>query len=62
MQSKSSTQSLIEMRDVVKVYATAAGEFNALKGIRTTLAWVALWLFVIALNSCDVITELKRLK
>ena len=33
MQSKSSTQSLIEMRDVVKVYATAAGEFNALKGI-----------------------------
>src|SRR6185295_17280460 len=33
MQSKSSTQSLIEMRDVVKVYSTAAGEFNALKGI-----------------------------
>jgi putative ABC transport system ATP-binding protein len=33
MQSKSSTQSLIEMRDVVKVYATAAGEFSALKGI-----------------------------
>jgi len=33
MQSKLSTQSLIEMRDVVKVYATAAGEFNALKGI-----------------------------
>lgn len=33
MQSNSSTQSLIEMRDVVKVYATAAGEFNALKGI-----------------------------
>src|SRR5215208_4861215 len=24
---------LIEMRDVVKVYTTAAGEFNALKGI-----------------------------
>jgi putative ABC transport system ATP-binding protein len=33
MQSKSSAQSLIEMHDVVKVYATAAGEFNALKGI-----------------------------
>ena len=33
MQSKFSTQSLIELRDVVKVYATAAGEFNALKGI-----------------------------
>ena len=33
MQSKSFTQSLIEMRDVVKVYATAAGEFSALKGI-----------------------------
>jgi ABC-type lipoprotein export system ATPase subunit len=33
MQSKSFTESLIEMRDVVKVYATAAGEFNALKGI-----------------------------
>jgi putative ABC transport system ATP-binding protein len=33
MQSKSSTQSLIEMHDVVKVYATAAGEFNALKGV-----------------------------
>ena len=27
------TQPLIELRDVVKVYATAAGEFNALKGI-----------------------------
>jgi putative ABC transport system ATP-binding protein len=26
-------QPLIEMRDVVKVYSTAAGEFNALKGI-----------------------------
>lgn len=33
MQLKLPTQSLIEMRDVVKVYATAAGEFNALKGI-----------------------------
>lgn len=33
MQSNGSTQPLIEMRDVVKVYATAAGEFNALKGI-----------------------------
>ncbi len=33
MQSKVSTQPLIEMRDVVKVYVTAAGEFNALKGI-----------------------------
>ena len=33
MQSKVSAQILIEMRDVVKVYATAAGEFNALKGI-----------------------------
>lgn len=33
MQSNSSPYSLLEMRDVVKVYATAAGEFNALKGI-----------------------------
>src|SRR5215212_12132155 len=33
MQSTLSTQPLIEMRDVVKAYATAAGEFNALKGI-----------------------------
>ena len=33
MQSNGSTPALIEMRDVVKVYATAAGEFNALKGI-----------------------------
>jgi putative ABC transport system ATP-binding protein len=33
MQAKPITQPLIEMRDVVKVYATAAGEFNALKGI-----------------------------
>ena len=33
MQSKSVTQPLIEMRDVVKVYSTAAGDFNALKNI-----------------------------
>jgi putative ABC transport system ATP-binding protein len=33
MQPKTSTQSLIEMRDVVKVYSTAAGEFDALKRI-----------------------------
>jgi len=33
MSTKSSTQPLIELRDVVKVYSTAAGEFNALKGI-----------------------------
>src|SRR5688500_9643937 len=33
MQSNSSALPLIEMRDVVKVYPTAAGEFRALKGI-----------------------------
>jgi len=33
MNSNSSAQPLIEMRDVVKVYSTAAGEFTALKGI-----------------------------
>src|SRR5215213_842666 len=33
MQPNPSTQPLIEMRDVVKVYATAAGEFSALRGI-----------------------------
>lgn len=33
MQSELPTQPLFEMRDVVKVYATAAGEFTALKGI-----------------------------
>jgi putative ABC transport system ATP-binding protein len=33
MQPHLSHQALIEMRDVVKVYATAAGEFRALKGI-----------------------------
>jgi len=35
MQNKISNQSIIEMRDVVKVYSTAAGEFDALK--RTNL-------------------------
>lgn len=33
MQSSTSTQPIIELRDVVKVYSTAAGEFTALKGI-----------------------------
>jgi putative ABC transport system ATP-binding protein len=33
MQSKPLAHSLIEMRDVVKIYSTAAGEFTALKGI-----------------------------
>jgi len=33
MLSKSTTQPLIEMRDVVKIYSTAAGDFNALRGI-----------------------------
>ncbi len=33
MSSKPSTQPLIELRDVVKVYSTAAGDFPALKGI-----------------------------
>lgn len=33
MQLEVSDQPLIQMRDVVKVYTTAAGEFNALKGI-----------------------------
>jgi putative ABC transport system ATP-binding protein len=33
MSNHTSQQLLIEMRDVVKVYATAAGEFDALKGI-----------------------------
>lgn len=33
MQSKPSNQPLIEMRGVVKVYSTAAGEFDALKGV-----------------------------
>src|SRR4026209_1597965 len=33
MSTSSSTQPLIQMRDVVKIYATAAGEFRALKGI-----------------------------
>jgi putative ABC transport system ATP-binding protein len=33
MQTKSPDRSLIELRDVVKVYSTAAGDFTALKGI-----------------------------
>jgi putative ABC transport system ATP-binding protein len=33
MQSKTVNQALIEMRDVVKIYATAAGEFDALKHV-----------------------------
>lgn len=33
MKIKPTTQPLIEMRDVVKVYSTAAGEFDALKGV-----------------------------
>ena len=33
MSPQSSSPPLIEMRDVVKVYATAAGEFRALKGV-----------------------------
>ena len=33
MQTKNSTQPLIELRDVEKVYTTAAGDFPALKGI-----------------------------
>jgi putative ABC transport system ATP-binding protein len=33
MQSKSSTQPIIELRDVTKVYSTAAGDFTALRGI-----------------------------
>jgi putative ABC transport system ATP-binding protein len=33
MPNKTSSHSLIELRDVVKVYSTAAGEFDALKGI-----------------------------
>ena len=38
MQLKSFSQSLIEMRDVVKIYSTAAGEFSALKGINMQVA------------------------
>jgi putative ABC transport system ATP-binding protein len=33
MFNQSASQSLVELRDVVKVYATAAGEFTALRGI-----------------------------
>ena len=39
MQSKTSTQPLIEMRDVVKVYSTAAGEFDALKHVKPASGW-----------------------
>jgi putative ABC transport system ATP-binding protein len=38
MQSNVFPPTLIEMRDVVKVYATAAGEFNALKRINLQVA------------------------
>jgi putative ABC transport system ATP-binding protein len=38
MQPKTTTQPLIEMRDVVKVYSTAAGDFPALKGINLEIA------------------------
>jgi putative ABC transport system ATP-binding protein len=34
MQVKTSTQPLIDLRDVTKIYSTAAGEFPALRGIR----------------------------
>ena len=37
MPVKSSTQPLIELRDVVKIYSTAAGEFPALKNITMTV-------------------------
>lgn len=33
MSSKPSTQPLIELRDVVKIYSTAAGDFPAIRGI-----------------------------
>ncbi len=33
MQIKTTNQSLIELRDVVKVYSTAAGDFKALQGV-----------------------------
>lgn len=35
--SPAASQTLIEMRDVVKVYSTAAGEFTALKGINVQI-------------------------
>ena len=38
MQAKTLTPPLIEMRDVVKIYSTAAGDFNALKGINMQVA------------------------
>ena len=37
MQPKPSNQPLIEMRDVVKIYSTAAGEFDALKGVNVQI-------------------------
>ena len=37
MQANTSTQPLIEMRDVVKVYSTAAGEFPALHGVNLNI-------------------------
>lgn len=38
MQPNPPTQSIIELRDVVKVYSTAAGDFDALKGINLQVA------------------------
>jgi putative ABC transport system ATP-binding protein len=38
MKSELSDQPLIHMRDVVKVYSTAAGDFRALKGINLQIA------------------------
>lgn len=38
MSSSSSVQPLIELRDVVKTYSTAAGEFSALKGVSLQVA------------------------
>jgi len=37
MKANTSTQPLIEMRDVVKVYSTAAGEFPALHGVNLNI-------------------------
>jgi len=37
MQANTSTQPLIKMRDVVKVYSTAAGEFPALHGVNLNI-------------------------
>lgn len=33
MRAKTSTQPIIELRDVAKIYSTAAGDFTALKGV-----------------------------